>query len=66
MHHQGASSPLRKLLGRDTKGKLSLLFYLIATPSAFISEAVSLGLYIIVSAMWVVPDRRIERGLRAL
>jgi len=64
VHHQGEGSKLRKVLGRDIKGKLSLIFYLVAIPAAFISEMISILLYIIVAAMWVVPDRRIERGLR--
>jgi uncharacterized membrane protein len=60
---QGPHSLLAAAVGRDFKGKLSPLLYLIAIPSAFIGEWIAGGLYVIVALMWLIPDRRIERRL---
>ncbi|MFN2525777.1 MAG: TMEM175 family protein [Actinomycetota bacterium] len=56
----GAGSKLAAALGRDLKGKSSPLLYLAAIPLAFVNRWISLGLYIFVALMWLVPDRRIE------
>jgi uncharacterized membrane protein len=58
---QGRDSLLAAAIGKDFKGKLSPVFYLAAIPLAFVSPAISDGLYIFVALMWLVPDRRIER-----
>ncbi len=60
---QGADSILRKAIGPDWKGRLSPLTYLIAIPAAFWSQWISIGLYVFVALMWLVPDKRIERVL---
>jgi uncharacterized membrane protein len=60
---QGPQSVLRAAVGRDFKGKLSPLLYLIAIPSAFIREWIAGALYVIVALIWLIPDRRIERML---
>ena len=39
------------------------LFYLAAIPLAFVNEMLSDVLYIAVALIWLVPDRRIERGV---
>lgn len=59
----GANSRLKAAVGRDIKGKLSPLLYLIAIPLAFVNQWVSDALYVIVALMWLVPDRRIESKL---
>ena len=58
---QGKDSPLRAALGRDWKGKVSPFLYLAAIGLAFVKPWLSSALYVLVAAMWVVPDRRIER-----
>jgi uncharacterized membrane protein len=58
---QGPHSVLRAAVGRDFKGKLSPLLYLIAIPSAFVREWIAGALYVIVALIWLIPDRRIER-----
>jgi uncharacterized membrane protein len=58
---QGAESALAAAVGRDTKGKLSLLLYAIAIPSAFVSPWIAGVLFVAVMMMWLIPDRRIER-----
>ncbi|PSB05034.1 TMEM175 family protein [Merismopedia glauca] len=59
----GTDSPLALALGRDLKGKLSVVFYALAIPLAFVNSWVAFGIYILVAAMWLLPDRRIERNL---
>ena len=61
IRHDGASSPLAKALGRDFKGRISVVLYVAAIALAFANRWLSVGLYIAVAIMWLVPDRRIER-----
>ena len=61
IRQQGPESRLAAAVGRDRKGKLSLLVYLSAIPLAFVKPAISDVLYAVVAAVWLVPDRRIER-----
>jgi uncharacterized membrane protein len=56
----GPEFPLRAALGRDMKGKISPVLYAIAIAAAYVSLWVSVGLYVLVALMWLVPDRRIE------
>src|SRR5262245_48028316 len=57
---QSANSRLHRALGRDWKGKISLALYLAAIPVAFVAHRISIGVYVFVALMWLVPDRRIE------
>ena len=63
IQHHGNESLLAKAIGKDIKGNTSLLLYLIAIPSAFVSPWIACALYVIVALMWLVPDQRIERAL---
>ncbi|MCA8959672.1 MAG: DUF1211 domain-containing protein [Planctomycetes bacterium] len=60
---QGPDSALARALGRDFKGTISPLLYLVAIPCAFLSQWISGGIYVVVALIWLVPDRRIERVL---
>ena len=64
VRHEGQLSTLATAIGRDFKGKLSILIYAIAIPLAFYSPVASIGLYVVVAAMWFIPDRRVERALK--
>ena len=57
---QGEHSKLGEAVGKDRKGKLSMLFYIVAISSALVNQWISVGLYVLVALMWLVPDRRIE------
>lgn len=59
----GDESVLATALGRDVKGKVSVVIYLLAIPLAFVSSWLAGGLYVLVAVIWLVPDRRIERRL---
>ena len=60
---QGRESLLAAAIGRDWKGNLSPVLYLLAIPLAFVSPWVANGLFVLVAALWFIPDRRIERAL---
>ncbi len=60
----GNESPLANAIGGDNKGKASLTAYLIAIPLAFLGYSWLAGaLLILVTLMWFIPDRRIEKAL---
>jgi uncharacterized membrane protein len=62
---QGRDSLLSRAVGRDWKGKLSPLFYLLAIGLSIRWPYAALAVYALVALAWLVPDRRIERVLSA-
>ncbi len=54
---------LRKAIGKDRKGKLSMLFYIIGLILSFISPILAIICYVLVAVIWVVPDKRIEKNI---
>jgi TMEM175 potassium channel family protein len=62
---QGPDSILKRAVGGDWKGKFSPVLYAAAILLAFPARYVSLGLYVLVALIWLVPDRRIENILRS-
>ena len=58
-------SLLATALGRDFKGKISMVIYLVAIPLAFIRPWLACLLYVLVAVTWLVPDRRIEKRVTA-
>ncbi|MFG6448840.1 TMEM175 family protein [Roseateles sp. BYS180W] len=62
---QGANSLLQQAIGNDWKGKISLLAFAVAVALSFIHTGLALAVYGGISVMWLIPDRRIERALRA-
>jgi uncharacterized membrane protein len=63
--HHGSDSPLAVALGRDLKGKLSLVIYALAIPISLAAPLAACALYVVVAAVWLIPDRRIETALQA-
>ena len=59
----GPDSEIAMAIGKDKKGKISLLIYICAVPVAYFAPLVACGLFVIVSLIWFVPDKRIERVL---
>ncbi len=59
----GRESTLAIAVGRDFKGKLSPVVYVIAIPLAFLNSWLAFGLYVLVAVIWLIPDRRIEKTL---
>lgn len=63
---QGANSILKRAVGRDWKGKISPALYLSGILVSLVAAPALAGaVYAAVAIMWLVPDRRIERALRA-
>jgi uncharacterized membrane protein len=60
----GPTSTLARAVGRDRKGKLSLLIYACAIPLAFLRPWMAIILYVASALMWLVPDRRIESAFK--
>jgi uncharacterized membrane protein len=57
------TSRLAIALGADWKGKLSAVAFLVALPLAAVTTWAAIAVYISVSIVWIVPDRRISRVL---
>ncbi|HVU60909.1 MAG TPA: TMEM175 family protein [Mycobacteriales bacterium] len=60
IREQGEGSAVAAAVGRDGKGKISPVLYVLAIPLAYLSRWVSVALYVVVAAIWLIPDRRIE------
>ncbi|WP_375506241.1 TMEM175 family protein [uncultured Nostoc sp.] len=61
--HHGSDSTLAIAVGRDFKGKISVVLYAVAIPLAFVNSWLACILYVLVAVMWLIPDRRIENTL---
>jgi uncharacterized membrane protein len=64
--HDPHEALLAHAVGRDLKGKLSLLIYAVSIPTAlYLNHWLAQLGFVLVALMWLVPDRRIERALQA-
>ena len=61
LHVHGKDSLLARALGRDLKGKISVVIYVVAIALAFVQPLISCALYVLVAAIWVCPDPRFEK-----
>ena len=61
----GQPAALAEAIGRDVKGKLSSVLFIVAIPVALVAPAASLAIDAAVVVMWIVPDRRMERVIRS-
>lgn len=59
----GRESALAIAIGRDTKGKISVVIYAAAILLAFVNSSLACALYALVAILWLIPDRRIEKTL---
>jgi uncharacterized membrane protein len=55
---------LREAVGRDLKGKLSPVIYLIGILLAFVEPWLGLVPYVVVALIWLVPDPRVEHYIQ--
>jgi len=60
---QGQDSLLKKAIGRDWKGKLSLVLYIVAIVATLRSSWIAQAIFVIAALIWLIPDRRIEKRL---
>lgn len=64
IHAEGGESRVKRALGGGVKEWVSSILYLVAVPAAFLSPFISVAIYVGVSILWLIPDRRFERGLQ--
>lgn len=57
----GVNSDLALAVGKDYKGKISVLLYVIAVFFTEYYVEISGAIYILVALLWLIPDKRIER-----
>ena len=60
-HFDGALALAISRLNR--KGYISTACYMAAIPAAFYDTRISCGLFVVVSLMWLIPERTIEKAL---
>jgi len=62
----GRDGALAKAVGgNDMKARISTFVYFAAIGLAFVDPLISILLYVLVAAAWLIPDRRIERQMIA-
>jgi uncharacterized membrane protein len=60
---EGEDSQLAQAVRKGAKEKLSVVLYLAGLAAAFFVPVLALLCYVAVAAMWIIPDRRVERQL---
>ncbi len=61
--HHGKQSALARAIGSDIKGIISIVIYGVGIVTASLHPWLGAGVYAFVAAMWLIPDRRIEKTL---
>ena len=62
--HHGPGSPLAQALGRDVKGKASLLLYVAGILAAALAPPMlGFAVFVAVALVWHIPDRRMEAAV---
>jgi hypothetical protein len=64
IRHHGEGAVLAQAVGRDVKGKLSIVAYISGAALAFVSPLIADAIYAAVAVMWLVPDKRIDNALK--
>ncbi len=54
---------LRKAIGKDFKGKISVVLYIAGVALSYVNPWIAIAVYIAVAIMWFVPDKRIEKSI---
>ncbi|MCB0503525.1 MAG: DUF1211 domain-containing protein [Bacteroidetes bacterium] len=60
INNHGKDSLLAKAIGRDIKGKISPVLYILGIATSWINPWISGAFYILVALIWLIPDKRIE------
>jgi uncharacterized membrane protein len=63
VRNQGKDSTLAHAVGKDRKGLISLVLYMVGVGLSFINSLLGFSIYVLVAAMWFIPDRRIEKKM---
>ncbi len=62
--YHGDDFILSKAIGKDYKGKLSVIIYTVGIALSFFNSWLAISCYLIVAVMWIIPDRRIEQHIK--
>lgn len=54
---------LKKAIGRDRKGKISIALYISGIGLSFVNTWLAIACYIVVAIIWFIPDSRIEKTI---
>ena len=57
------TSPLTLAVGKDKKIRRTVLLYIAGIGLAFVSAYIASALYLLVAALWLIPDKKIEDKL---
>lgn len=60
IRQQGRAGALSQAVGRDWKGKLSPLIYLLGIAVGTVQPLLGVAVYTVVALIWLIPDRRVE------
>jgi len=58
--HHDLDSALARAVSDNTKEMISVGLYVAAIPLAFVSQWISVSIYVICLVIWLIPDKRIE------
>ncbi|TFG46108.1 MAG: DUF1211 domain-containing protein [Gemmatimonadales bacterium] len=61
---EGPDSNLARAIGRDRKGNISVVLYVIGIVASFFQVWVAGAVFVAVALIWLIPDQRIERVLQ--
>jgi uncharacterized membrane protein len=62
MAAEGEGSKVAAAVGSRRKEWLSFALYAVGAAVAFVSPWLAVALYVAVSSMWLIPDRRFEKA----
>ncbi len=60
---QGEDSILAKAIGRDLKGKISPVLYILGIAFSYVHALLASAMFILVALIWLIPDTRIEKNI---
>ena len=61
---EGDESEVKRAVGAGAKELISFALYVASVPAAFVSPYISIAIFVGVSILWLIPDRRFEERLQ--
>jgi uncharacterized membrane protein len=61
--NEGVNSIIANAVGKDTKGKITLIAYFIAIWVSFVNQWISIFIYVFVAMIWLIRDNKIEKKI---
>ena len=60
----GSHATFSRAVGKDIKGKISIVFYIAGIALSFVNQWLGAAFYVLVATIWFIPDTRFERQVR--